>query len=100
MEGNSRTSTRENLYKNLYGVEYKYGSLTGSRTDSQDDNVVKLNSASGSRPIELEAEPEEDLSGIKPFNPKRKTVKPYVAPTNFDGEAEIPFGNILDAPIN
>lgn len=101
MESESRIFARENIYKNLYNIEYKYGSSkSDSRSDRRDNNVVKLENASGSVDLDYDTEPTEDLSDIKPFNPKRKTVKPYVPPTNFDGEAEIPFGNILDAPIN
>jgi hypothetical protein len=101
LHANSRTVTRENIYKNLYDTEYKYGYLNNVGTNDTNNNVVKLDNASGvSIPLEFDTEPEDNLSDIKPFNPKRKEVKPYVPPTQFDGTAEIPFGNILDAPMN
>lgn len=102
LQANSRTVTRENIYKNLYDTEYKYGYLNNVSSNGTDNNVVKLDNASGvSTPVEFDTEPEDNLSDIKPFSPKkRKEVKPYVPPTQFDGASEVPFGNILDAPIN
>jgi len=98
MESESRSQVRESIYKNLYNTEYKYGQKV--KSSSLDRNVVKLENASGSTDLYFDTEPTEELSDIKPFNPKRKEVKPYTPPTQFDGGSEVPFGNILDAPMN
>jgi len=101
-ESEARVKVRENLYRELYKTEYSYGYLLPGNPDTDGDtnNVVKLNSASGDRQIPFDVEPEDNLSDIEPFSPKRKSVKPFVPATNFNGESEVPFGNILDAPMN
>ncbi len=33
-------------------------------------------------------------------NEAGEAVKPYIPPTEFDPEALVPFGSVLDAPIN
>ena len=48
----------------------------------------------------------EDLTQILrlclpgPFDPKKAPPIPYSPPTKFNPEADNPFGNILDTPLN
>lgn len=81
------SATREAVYQTLYGREYPYPYKRESSKKEFDpeslDTIDDFNLT----------EPEE----IKVFNPKKP--KKYVAPTNFNGESDKPFGGILDAPI-
>lgn len=81
-QAEARDRSREAIYENMYSSSYKYGHTKDSRTSVPKDF---------DEPVNEEKMPE-------PFNPAQKP-KRYVAPTNFDGEAALPFGNVLDAPL-
>lgn len=87
-ESESRSVVREAVYRELYGVTYKYGSkntrsrsMTPSSTETYDD---------------LDAELSAD---IDPFSPRAPQTKPYTPPTRFDPTSSNPFEGILDAPL-
>lgn len=82
---------RKNIYKQFYGIEYKYLSQESSQDEGiQGDNLDELDAP------EAENAPEEV---VNPFNPRSASVKPYIEPTQVvDGPS--PFGDILDIPLN
>jgi hypothetical protein len=41
-----------------------------------------------------------DIADGETTNEGGEAVKPYIPPTEFDPEALVPFGSVLDAPIN
>lgn len=80
---------RKNIYKSLYGVEYKYMSNEEEEKDLSNDNIAGLDGP------EEPLEPEEI---IEPFNPRKASVKPYIEPTQVT-DGQLPFGSILDQPM-
>jgi hypothetical protein len=88
-ESEYRDLFRENIYSNLYKTEYKHSINKDRKTQS--DELVEDDFS--------QLEPSE-LDSIKPFNPRAKEIAPYVPPTEFNPNGELPFGSILDAPIN
>lgn len=81
-QAEARDRTRSTLYQNLYNSSYKY-TVTRGAPKSFDE----VDGFDG---------PEEKLP--EPFSPS-STLKPYVAPTQFNPEATKPFGTVLDAPF-
>lgn len=94
----AKSQLRTTLYDTMYDRRYKYalqstGSSTGSFDFDTDDGFVN--------------NPE---SGVIPFDPtkhlevtaKPETTKPkrYVPPTDFNSDMTLPFGKILDSPMN
>lgn len=95
----SRSNTRVGLYRELYGVEYKYPYT--SATKSKIQNLGSGEYASDST-YAL-----DDLDGDQPFDPRnsfepanKPPMKPPLQPpTVFDPDAANPFPG-LDAPLN
>jgi hypothetical protein len=82
-QAEARDKTREAIYDELYSSSYKYS----------------RNKSSGT--YEPVAEDDADALEEKmpePFNPAVKP-KGFIAATKFDAEAPMPFGNLLDAPL-
>ena len=77
----AKQKVRQVFYREFYQTEYKFAS------SSKNYNSY-AGSASGF-----------DDWNITPFDPNNKPVKPYVPPTDFDAEAPLPFGKVLDAPF-
>ena len=75
---------RITLFKQLYGVEYKYASA-----DSQNKAA-----AGGSSNYDF------DLDDPIPFDPTNAPKKPFIPATEIDADSFTPFGDVLDAPIN
>jgi len=75
----SRDNVRSVIYKNMYNIDYKYGSKSSSNTDYGFD----------------------DLDGPVNAGPDIQTeTKPYFPPTNFNPDAANPFGGALrEAPL-
>ena len=72
---------RITLFKQLYGVEYKYASEDiKNKTAGQSSNF--------------------DFDDLAPFDPTNAETKPFVPATEVDEYSSTPFGDILDAPIN
>lgn len=92
----SKSVTREKLYREFYGHEYKYA----YRGFEDEDGESASYSTSPTQIDGYETDfATQELRSIKAFNPKENPAKPYVPPTDFDGTATIPFGNLLDAPL-
>lgn len=85
---------REGIYKELYGVDYRYASKSsGSKNGG-------VSTASGSfMDDELGIEEDSTEEVITPLNPKIEKPKQYVPPTSFNPDSSNPFGDILDSPI-
>jgi len=77
----AKTKVRQVFYREFYDSEYKFASSTRN-----------YNSSSGN------ANDFNDWD-ITPFDPNKKPTKPYVPPTDFDADAPLPFGKVLDAPF-
>lgn len=78
----AKNKIRKIIYREFYEKEYKHSS--SSKTDYSD------------------LEPEEskyDYSDVVPFDPAKAERKPFVPSTDFDPDAALPFGKILDAPL-
>ena len=73
---------RITLFKQLYGVEYRYAS-----TESK--NKAASNSSY-----------DFDLDDPIPFDPANAPQKPFIPATEIDADSYTPFGDVLDAPIN
>ena len=83
-QAEAREHTRTTLYRDLYDTEYKYavGKVGSNAPDYEyaDDDEADAAMASGS------------------VGAQRERL-PYVPPTNFDPEAALPFGRVLDGPL-
>jgi hypothetical protein len=80
----ARSTIRERLYEDLYEESYKYSIKTSKNQKTYIDDL----------PDGFQEKDEE----IVPFNPAEKP-KPYVPPTKFDPESNIPFGGLIDGPL-
>lgn len=77
-------SVRSYMYQNLYGVSYKYKgqSLRGGSTGGR--QYVNQNASWDDLPAEF----------------SNNETKPYIPPTQMNAESALPFGDILDSPLN
>jgi hypothetical protein len=82
-QADARDAVRTQIYESMYDTTYKYGKKNTS--NSFDASTIK----------DFDG-PEEKMP--EPFNPAQKP-KRYVAPTAVDADAALPFGNVLDAPL-
>ena len=78
----AKNKTRKVLYPTLLGKPYKYSSAEASNYDYGLDDLD---------------------DPLEPFDPNQKIsreVKPYMPPTNFNPDAQNPFGRVLrEAPL-
>jgi hypothetical protein len=90
-QADGRDRSREAIYRDFYNSSYAYS--TGASSNSASGGVNKNFD-------NFEFTPEEEEK-IVPFDPlqKRKTVKPFIRPTNVNAAADQPFGDMLDGPI-
>lgn len=91
----TRSDTRSSVYRTLYGTNYKYeiksSSSSGSNGFTADGNPIPTDGFFG----------DEDITPFDPTNNNEpKPVKPFVPATEMDADSPLPFGKILDAPIN
>ena len=86
------STTREVVYRNLYKTDYKYKMHKKSRNGSTNQYTA----AGVENTYPTDGYFGED---IEPFDPTKGEVKPYIPPTEFDGESPLPFGRTLDAPL-
>ena len=77
---------RTQLYR-LYGQTYDYGSNGSSGSQSGGRRYVSQND------FDFDSQP------IMPMDGKGQPTKSYIAPTDFNPESAMPFGNVLDAPL-
>jgi len=79
---------RKNIYESMYNKSYKY--VSSDEPDAKYGDISKLDG-----PEEF-SEPEEI---IEPFNPRKESIKPYIAPTPLREDSALPFGSVLDQPL-
>jgi hypothetical protein len=85
-----RSSYRQKIYKELYQGEYSY-SVASEKDGYNYDNGSGL-------PSDGYYGEDED---IKPFDPEREPLKPFIPPTEFDSDSGLPLNStILEAPLN
>ena len=87
-EASFKDQFRASIFKNLYNSSYKFGSV-------DDENVPDYRDTS----VDSEMSAIEKPEVIEPFNPRAKSVKGYVPPTNLNEGSSKPFGSILDEPL-
>ena len=94
-EQQARSDTRTSVYRTLYGTTYKYA-IKGSSANSSNAFA-----ADGSA---IPTDGFFDDMDITPFDPtdntKAQPVKPFVPATDMDADSPLPFGKVLDAPLN
>lgn len=83
-QADARDAVRTQIYESMYDTSYKYASNKNT-ANSFDPSTIK----------DFDG-PEEKMP--EPFNPAQKP-KRYVPPTDFNADAALPFGNVLDAPV-
>lgn len=86
-EMKSQSKSRESIYENLYGKNYKY-----KYVDPKEKNRRAYIEPS------LDDIPVEDELP-KPFDPLAKP-KSYIPPTEFDQNTGMPLTDVLDAPLS
>jgi len=91
----ARSDTRSSVYRTLYGTNYKYAikssSGSGSNSFTADGNLIPTDGFFG----------DEDITPFDPTsNNEPKPVKPFVPATEMDVDSPLPFGKVLDAPLN
>lgn len=102
-QAEARSKTRVLIYDSFYGKAFKYGVTARSTSRGMtksfdfDDDPGFVNNPDG---------------GIIPFDPTKgpnssaeeppivKKSKGYVPPTDFNPDSGMPFGKILDSPMN
>jgi hypothetical protein len=92
-QATARTTSRTAMYRELYGGTYSYG-IKGENAGYNYNN--------GSS-VPADGYYGEDEKEIKPFDPQREPLKPFIPPTEFDPESGLPLGidtRILNAPLN
>jgi hypothetical protein len=90
----ARSDTRSSVYRTLYGTTYKYGI---SKTSSSNSDVF---TADGSQIPTDGFFGNDDITPFDPTDNTPKTVKPFVPATDMDADSPLPFGRVLDAPLN
>ena len=89
-QASARTTARKRLYGDLYKADYKYGV-------NEEKDGYNYNNGS-SVPSDGYYGEDED---IKPFDPEREPLKPFIPPTEFDSDSGLPLNStILEAPLN
>ena len=86
-EASFKDQFRSSIFKNLYESDYVFGM-------SNDDTIDYTNMGS-----ELDAPLEVNQEVIEPFNPRAKSVKGFIQPTNLNENSTKPFGSVLDEPL-
>lgn len=91
----SKSNTRSSVYRTLYGTTYKYEmkSKQGSATSGSyaaDGTVIPTDGFYG----------DDDITPFDPTNNVVKETKPFVPATEMDADSPLPFGKVLDAPLN
>jgi hypothetical protein len=82
-QAEAREHTRVTLYRDLYNIEYKYA-------------VGK----SGSTPeYEYTDDDEADAAMVSGSVGEKRERLPYIPPTDFNPDATLPFGRVLDGPL-
>lgn len=86
----AKSDIRTLIYESLYEEEYRYKVKKSNTT-------YNANGQSVSDGFYGAYDAEDDLT---PFDPMAGgPTKPYVPPTDFDGNSPLPFGGVLDGPL-
>jgi hypothetical protein len=92
----SRLKMKEVIYEKLYGTTFKYK----YKGDNKKSATQSSYTPSASQDFDDIPEADEARDGpISPFEPREQPTKPQIQFTEYDPDAEKPFGNILDAPL-
>jgi hypothetical protein len=86
-EASFKDQFRSSVFKNLYKSEYEFG-MSNDSTPDYTDAGTEIDD-----PLEMKQEV------IEPFNPRAKSVKGFIEPTNLNENSTKPFGSILDEPL-
>jgi hypothetical protein len=89
-----RSDTRSSVYRTLYGTTYGYAIKSSSNSSSNmfaaDGTSIPTDGFYG----------DDDITPFDPTNNTPKPVKPFVPATDVDADSPLPFGKVLDAPLN
>jgi hypothetical protein len=86
-EASFKDQFRSSIFKNLYESEYAFGQSNEDTPDYTNQDT------------DLDAPLEINQEVIEPFNPRAKSVKGFIQPTNLNENSAKPFGSILDEPL-
>lgn len=86
-EMEAKSAVRVAMYESFYGERYKYEYKNNSRNNSTNGQSFDANEFYN-----------EDLTAFDPSAPPRPT-KPYTPATDFTGDSPLPFGKLLDGPL-
>lgn len=78
-------SVRSYMYENLYKTSYKYKG--NSLRDSSSGGRQYVNQNASWDNLDLDV-------------PGNQATKPYIPPTNVNPDSALPFGDVLDSPVN
>jgi len=88
-QAEARSKARSSMYSDLYQGSYSYGVAMKKEGYNYDNGST----------VPTDGYYEDD--DIKPYDPDREPLKPYIPPTTFDEGTGLPLDNtILDAPLN
>lgn len=90
-EVESKSKTRETIYRLFYNKKYEYAVTTGKSND------YSLEGADGSFYPNEYPENDEIIVPLDPTQPR--TSKSYIPPTDFNPDAVKPFGTFIDQPL-
>lgn len=93
-QAEARSRLRTTLYESLYSREYKY-KISKSRTQDFGTDLGP--------PVNDAYVTEQSEDPIVPFDPSQRPEpvhKGYVPPTPLKEDSPLPFGEILDSPMN
>ena len=80
----AKSDIRNMIYQDLYQDTYNYGIKGGGKKYNETEKGF----------------PSDGLyEDLKPFDPLAGPTKPYIPPTDFNGESPLPFGSVLDGPL-
>jgi hypothetical protein len=92
-QAEARSRLRTTLYESLYSKEYRY-KMSNTRTQNFDFDT----------PVNESYNIDQNDSSPVPFNPAKSnpTAKPkgYMQPTPLNEDSPLPFGKVLDSPMN
>jgi hypothetical protein len=89
-QADGRSRTREILYQDFYGQNYKYAT---SR------NGAEYTSASGSISKDFDS-PYEEEETLVPFDPLKGPTKSFVPATPVNAAMSRPFGAVIEEPLS
>lgn len=98
----SKSKTRETIYRIFYDRPYQYGVSTGGKSNDYSDSEFYDDDNSNIPPSIAEDgfQTDEIIVPVDPNEPPiKKTHKPYVPATDFNPDSVQPFGRLIDGPL-